>query len=222
MANETPVLKAQTRKEFGKGPSRRLRAAGRVPAVTYGHGIDPLHFSVDRLEATALIRNFGVNAVFELDLEGEKHLSMVKNIDQNVLTLNIDHLDFQYIKRGEKVEVEVPLVVEGETEPGTQSLQVLDVVLVEAGVLNIPEEITISVEGLADGDSVTAADITMPEDVTLLTDEETTLVTVAIPEVDEELEAAAEAAEEGGAEAGAESTEEESEEETKEDSEDEE
>ena len=208
MANTRPVIKGEVRSEFGKGFARRLRAAGKVPGVVYGHAVDVLHFSVDRLEITALVRNNGVNAVFELELEGEQHLVMVKNIDQNVLTFNIDHIDLLSIKRGEKVEVEVPVVLEGEPAPGLMFIQDADVLLVEADVLNIPEELTVSIEGLEDGAVVTAGDVTLPEGTTLVAEEDTVIVSISEPEVDEELEAAAEAAEEGGAEAGADSEEE--------------
>ena len=208
MASERPVVKAEVRSEFGKGFARRLRAAGKVPGVVYGHAVDVLHFAVDRLEMTALVRNNGVNAVFELELEGEQHLVMVKNIDQNVLTFNIDHIDLLSIKRGEKVEVEVPLAIEGEPAPGLMFIQDADVLLVESDVLNIPEEIAVSIEGLEDGTVVTAGDITLPEGTTLVAEEDTVIVSISEPEVDEDVEAAAEAAEEGGAEAGAESTDE--------------
>ena len=208
MASERPVVKAEVRSEFGKGFARRLRAAGKIPGVVYGHAVDVLHFAVDRLEMTALVRNHGVNAVFELELEGEQHLVMVKHVDQNVLTFNIDHIDLLSIKRGEKVEVEVPVVLEGEPAPGLMSIQDADVLLVEADVLNIPEEIAVSIEGLEDGTVVTAGDITLPEGTTLVAEEDTVIVSISEPQVDEELEAAAEAAEDGGAEAGAESADE--------------
>ena len=208
MASERPVLKAEVRSEFGKGFARRLRAAGKIPGVVYGHAVDVLHFAVDRLEMTALVRNHGVNAVFELELEGEQHLVMVKHIDQNVLTFNIDHIDLLSIKRGEKVEVEVPVVLEGEPAPGLMFIQDADVLLVEADVLNIPEEIVVSIEGLEDGTVVTAGEVSLPEGTTLAAEEDTVIVSISEPEVDEDVEAAAEAAEEGGAEAGAESADE--------------
>lgn len=208
MASERPVLKAEVRSEFGKGFARRLRAAGKIPGVVYGHAVDVLHFAVDRLEMTALVRNHGVNAVFELELEGEQHLVMVKHIDQNVLTFNIDHIDLLSIKRGEKVEVEVPVVLEGEPAPGLMSIQDADVLLVEADVLSIPEEIVVSIEGLEDGTVVTAGEVSLPEGTTLAAEEDTVIVSISEPEVDEDVEAAAEAAEEGGAEAGAESADE--------------
>ena len=144
----------------------------------------------------------------ELEIDGDQHLTMVKGIEQNVLTLNMDHLDLLSIKRGEKVEVEVPLTFVGEPAPGLMFIADTDVLLVEADVLNIPEEIEVSLEGLEDGTVVTAADVVLPEDTTLVADPESPIVSISEPQVDEEVEAAAEAAEEGGAEAGAESSEE--------------
>ncbi|SDS26289.1 50S ribosomal protein L25/general stress protein Ctc [Corynebacterium timonense] len=203
-----PVIKADKREEFGKGASRRLRREGKVPGVLYESGIDNVHFAVDRLEITALVRNEGTNAVLELEVDGEKLLCMVKNVDQNVLTLEIDHVDLLGVKRGEKVVVEVPVVTEGEAHPAAVVLQEADVVEVEVDALKIPDELTVSIEGKEIGEQITAADITLPEGAELITDPETLVVNFTYEQQDEELEEAAAEAEEGGAEAGAESTEE--------------
>lgn len=205
---QRPVIKAEARTEFGKGVARRLRREWKVPGVIYGSHQEPVHFAVPLLDIQSLVRNNGVNAVLELEIDGEQYLTMVKHVDQNVLTFDIDHVDLLAIKRGEKVEVEVPVTLTGEPAPGTMHIQDADVLLVEADVLNIPEELEVSIEGLEDGAVITAADVTMPEDTTLVADEDTVIVSISLPEVDEELEEAAEAAEEGGADAGAESVDE--------------
>ena len=205
---QRPVIKAEARTEFGKGVARRLRREWKVPGVIYGSHQEPVHFAVPLLDIQSLVRNNGVNAVLELEIDGEQYLTMVKHVDQNVLTFDIDHVDLLAIKRGEKVEVEVPVTLTGEPAPGTMHIQDADVLLVEADVLSIPEELEVSIEGLEDGAVITAADVTMPEDTTLVADEDTVIVSISLPEVDEELEEAAEAAEEGGADAGAESAEE--------------
>ena len=205
---QRPVIKAEARTEFGKGVARRLRREWKVPGVIYGSHQEPVHFAVPLLDIQSLVRNNGVNAVLELEIDGEQYLTMVKHVDQNVLTLDIDHVDLLSIKRGEKVEVEVPLTLTGEPAPGTMHIQDADVLLIEADVLNIPEEIEVSIEGLEDGAVITAGDVTMPEDTTLVAEEDTVIVSISLPEVDEELEEAAEAAEEGGADAGAESVDE--------------
>ena len=205
---QRPVIKAEARTEFGKGVARRLRREWKVPGVIYGSHQEPVHFAVPLLDIQSLVRNNGVNAVLELEIDGEQYLTMVKHVDQNVLTFDIDHVDLLAIKRGEKVEVEVPVTLTGEPAPGTMHIQDADVLMVEADVLNIPEELEVSIEGLEDGAVVTAADVTMPEDTTLVAEEDTVIVSISLPEVDEELEEAAEAAEEGGADAGAESVDE--------------
>ncbi|APT83069.1 50S ribosomal protein L25/general stress protein Ctc [Corynebacterium ammoniagenes] len=205
---QRPIIKAQARTEFGKGAARRLRRAGQVPGVIYGSNTEPIHFAADILELHSLIRNYGANAVLELEIDGDQHLTMVKAIDQNVLTLDMDHLDLLSIKRGEKVEVEVPLTLVGEPAPGLMFISDTDVLLVESDVLNIPEEIEVSIEGLEDGTVVTAGEVNLPEGTTLIADPESPIVSISEPQVDEEIEEAAEAAEEGGAEAGAESVEE--------------
>ena len=205
---QRPVIKAEARTEFGKGVARRLRRDWKVPGVIYGSHQEPVHFAVPLLDIQSLVRNNGVNAVLELEIDGEQYLTMVKHVDQNVLTLDIDHVDLLAIKRGEKVEVEVPVPLPGEPAPGTMHIQDADVLMVEADVLNIPEELEVSIEGLEDGAVVTAADVTMPEGTTLVAEEDTVIVSISLPEVDEELEEAAEAAEEGGADAGAESVDE--------------
>ena len=204
---QRPVIKAEARTEFGKGVARRLRREWKVPGVIYGSHQEPVHFAVPLLDIQSLVRNNGVNAVLELEIDGEQYLTMVKHVDQNVLTFDIDHVDLLAIKRGEKVEVEVPLTIEGEPAPGLMFIQDADVLLVESDVLNIPEEIAVSIEGLEDGTVVTAGDITLPEGTTLVAEEDTVIVSISEPEVDEDVEAAAEAAEEGGAEAGADSEE---------------
>ena len=205
---QRPVIKAEARTEFGKGVARRLRRDWKVPGVIYGAHQEPVHFAVPLLDIQSLVRNNGVNAVLELEIDGEQYLTMVKHVDQNVLTFDIDHVDLLAIKRGEKVEVEVPVTLTGEPAPGTMHIQDADVLLVEADVLSIPEELEVSIEGLEDGAVITAADVTMPEDTTLVAEEDTVIVSISLPEVDEELEEAAEAAEEGGADAGAESVDE--------------
>ena len=219
---QRPVIKAEARTEFGKGVARRLRRDWKVPGVIYGAHQEPVHFAVPLLDIQSLVRNNGVNAVLELEIDGEQYLTMVKHVDQNVLTFDIDHVDLLAIKRGEKVEVEVPVTLTGEPAPGTMHIQDADVLLVEADVLNIPEELEVSIEGLEEGAVITAADVTMPEDTTLVAEEDTVIVSISLPEVDEELEEAAEAAEEGGAEAGADSEEEDAESTEEKDGEDEE
>lgn len=190
------TLQAEPRTEFGKGAARRLRREWRVPGVIYSGDTETIHFSLPLLEIQSLVRNHGVNAIVEIELEGEKHLTMVKHVDQNVLTFDIDHVDLLAIKRGEKVEVEVPIVVEGEPQAGTIAVQDAYELLVEADVLNIPEEIIVSVEGLEIDTKITAGDLQMPGNTTLVADPETLIASISWPEPEEDEDAEDEAAEE--------------------------
>ena len=205
MAITPTVIKGERREEFGKGSARRLRRDGKIPGVLYEKGIENIHFAVDLIEMTAIVRNDGANAIVELELDGEKLMAMVKHIDQNVITLDIDHIDLLGIKRGEKVTVEVPVVMEGEAAPGAVVLQETDYVEIEIDALSIPDELTVSIEGKEIGDALYASDVKLPEGAELISDAESLIVNVTYEQVDEDLEAEAEAAEEGGAEAGAES-----------------
>ncbi|WP_448852144.1 50S ribosomal protein L25/general stress protein Ctc [Corynebacterium sp. 335C] len=178
-------LDAQVRTEFGKGASRRARRAGLIPAVIYGGDLEsPLHIAVDQLEFNSIIRHHGVNSIIEFSIEGEKQLSMVKMLDQNPLTLEFDHVDLLAIKRGEKVEVEVPVVHVGEPAPETLVMQDADTILVLAPVLSIPEEIEVSVEGLEQGTQITAGEITLPEGIELTDDAELLVFNLVEPEED--------------------------------------
>lgn len=195
------TIEAAVRSEFGKGSARRARVAGQIPAVVYGADVESnLHVTIDHRTFAALVRQEGVNAVLELDIEGQKQLTMIKHIDQNVLTFNIDHLDLLAIKRGEKVEVDVPVIVEGEPAPGTMWVQDADTIKVEADVLSIPEEFTVSIEGLELGAQITAADIKLEGDTTLVEDPETLIVNIVLPAAEEEETEEDEAAEEAATE----------------------
>ena len=197
MSNQAIDLEAAVRKEFGKGAARRARRAGQIPVVVYANEFEPLHILVDRLDFTAIIRNHGTNAVVSLDIEGEKQLAMIKSVDQNVLTFNIDHADLLAIKRGEKVEVDIPVVHTGEIAAGAMLMQDAETIRVEADVMNIPEEIVLDVEGMEIGSTITAGDVQMPDGCTLVDDPEMLIIHVVVPEV-------ADVPEEGGQEDGTE------------------
>ncbi|GAA2051772.1 50S ribosomal protein L25/general stress protein Ctc [Williamsia deligens] len=189
MANDTPKLTVGTRDERGKGAARRARRAGKVPAVLYGHGSDPRHLALPQLEFAAILRANGTNAVIELDIDGTKQLALTKQIDVHPVRKFIQHADLLVIKRGEKVVIEVTVVVEGEAAPGTLVIQELNSVEVEADVMSIPEQITVSVEDAQVGVQITAADLELPSGVTLETDPETLIVAVNEAPTAEALEA---------------------------------
>lgn len=185
MAHKITRLSAAPRNEFGKGAARRLRRDSRIPVVVYGHGEDPMHCHVDLIEFHKILRTEGANAVLTLDIEGEDHLVMIKTVDQNVLTLNADHADLLYVRRGEKVEVDVPVQYEGEPAPGSLVTQDADVITILADVLDIPEHITIDVEGMEIGHQVLAGDIKMPSNASLVSDPETLVLNIIEPQEEE-------------------------------------
>jgi large subunit ribosomal protein L25 len=202
MATKIIEIAAQPRTEFGKGAARRLRRAWRVPGVVYASHQEPVHVSFDLLEFQGIVRNHGVNALVDVDVDGEKYLAIIKSVDQNVLTFDIDHADLLAVKRDETVAVDVQVLVEGELEPGVEYIQDADTVTVEANVLNIPEELTVSLAGKQIGDQILASDVELPEGSTLVSDPETLVVNFTAPE-DNEAEADSAAAETGAGEGAA-------------------
>ncbi|WP_197318680.1 50S ribosomal protein L25/general stress protein Ctc [Saccharomonospora sp. NB11] len=174
-------LTVEPRTEFGKGAARRTRRAGKIPAVLYGHGVDPQHLSLPALEFARVIRENGQNAVITLDVAGSDgtQLALTKAVTVHPLKNYIEHVDLLAVKRGEKVVVDVPVVVTGQAGPGTLTTQELDTIQVEAETTKLPEQLEVSVDGAAAGAQITAADVSLPEGVTLVTAPETLLVAVS-------------------------------------------
>ncbi|MBB1009469.1 50S ribosomal protein L25/general stress protein Ctc, partial [Dietzia sp. SLG510A3-3B2-2] len=146
MAKEINNLKTSTRTEFGKGSARRARREGKVPAVLYGHHTEPRHLLLDALEFAAVLRAHGTNSLLTLDIEGEEQLALPKQIDVHPLTRIIEHTDLLVVRKGEKVVVEVYVVLEGEAAPGTLVTTDADYIEIEVEATDIPEEFTLSVE----------------------------------------------------------------------------
>jgi large subunit ribosomal protein L25 len=182
-------IAAETRTEFGKGAARRTRRAGRIPAVLYGHGTDPQHVSLPELEFKRIIREQGRNAVVTLDIGGTPQLALTKTVVQHPIRPYIEHVDLLVIRRGEKVAVEVAIVVTGEAEAGSLVAQELNTVAVEADVSSIPEQIEVSVEGLAVGTQIHAGDLALPEGTTLQADAELLVVNIVGAPTEADLEA---------------------------------
>ncbi|MGW5523483.1 50S ribosomal protein L25/general stress protein Ctc [Gordonia sp. NPDC003950] len=178
MANQTATLAVTTRTEKGKGAARRARREGLVPAVLYGHGTGPQHLSLPARDLATILRNNGTNAVIDLDIEGTSQLALTKQVDVHPIRNYIEHVDLLVIKRGEKVTVEVNIVVEGDAAPGSLVVQDANTVEIEADALSIPEQITVDVEGKEVGVSILASDLDLPEGVTLVTDADTLIVAV--------------------------------------------
>ena len=192
-------IAAAVRTEFGKGASRRARREGQVPAVLYGHHTEPRHLLLGALEFAAILRHNGTNALLTLEIEGEEQLALPKQIDIHPLTRVIEHTDLLVVKKGEKVVVEIAVLVTGEAAPGTLVTTDADVIEVEVEATNIPEDLEVSVEGVEAGTQITAADVQLPSGATLISDPETLLVNVIEAPSSADLEADEEAAPEGEA-----------------------
>jgi large subunit ribosomal protein L25 len=212
-------LAAEPREPKGKGAARRARAAGRVPAVLYGHGMTPEHLTVDAREfGFALRTEAGSNVLLELHVGGGRHLALAKAVQRHPLRGDFIHVDFLAVRRGEKVTVNVPVHLVGEA-PGVREGGVADQDLyqveVEAEVTNVPEAVQADISGMQIGDVLRVADLQVPDGATILGDPEAGVVSVVPPAAEpvEEPEAAegeaaerAEAAAEGAAEGGGEPT----------------
>lgn len=173
-------LTATIRTEFGKGAARRARRAGKIPAVLYGHGTDPVHLNLPDHETFLIVRG-SANQVITLDIEGRSELALVKDVQIDPVLRVLEHLDLVIVRKGEKVTVNVALHTVGESYPGTLATLEHQNLTVLAPATSIPEVITVDVEGLREGAVVRVSDLTMPEGVTTEIDPETVLVVVSIP-----------------------------------------
>jgi large subunit ribosomal protein L25 len=194
MADENKVV-ADLREKFGKGAARKLRVLGKIPAVIYGHGTDPVHVSLPAHTMALLLRK--ANAVVELDLDGKSHLTLVKDVQKDPVLQIIEHIDLIVIRKGERVEVEVPVHVIGEPFSGTVAMLELNTVRLMAEATHIPENVQVDIEGAEDGTQIHAKDLVLPTGSTLVEDADVLVLNVVTPSAgrDEEAEAGEAAAE---------------------------
>lgn len=177
-ATSSNNLTALVRSKTGKGASRQARRDGQVPAVLYGHGADPQHLLLPSRELSAVLRHSGTNAVLVLDIDGTEQLALPKALDIHPIRRSIQHVDLIIVRRGEKVTVEVNVVVEGDAGPDTLVNQEANSIEIESDAMSIPEHLTLSVEGIPAGTQFTAAQVPLPDGVTLVSDPELLVVNV--------------------------------------------
>ncbi|MFI7484307.1 50S ribosomal protein L25/general stress protein Ctc [Kocuria sp. M1R5S2] len=177
---DTIRIPASTRSDFGKGYARRIRANDQIPAVVYGHGEPPQHVVIPGHTTMLAVRHS--NAVLELDIEGESQLVMVKDIQRHATRPEILHVDLLAVRRGERVEVEIPVHVHGEVEPNAVHNVEENTLTVEADALNVPEDVNINLDGHGVGDHVYAADVRLPEGVVMVSDPELLVINVSAPQ----------------------------------------
>ncbi|TFD53448.1 50S ribosomal protein L25/general stress protein Ctc [Cryobacterium frigoriphilum] len=191
MAKETNKVTAELRTKFGKGAARKLRVLGYIPAVIYGHGTVPVHVSLPEHKIGLLLRK--ANAILELDIDGTKQLTLVKDVQKDPFLMIIEHIDLIVVVKGEKVQVDVNVHMDGESFPGTIADFDTKSLLLEVEATEIPERLTVSIEGLEEGAQIHAKDIVLPAGAELISDPDALVVYVHTPRGEDEEEVAAEA-----------------------------
>jgi large subunit ribosomal protein L25 len=195
---------AEPRTEFGKGAARRVRRADKVPAVLYGHGEAPRHVSLPGHELMLALKKDS-NQLLTLVTDDGDQLALPKAIVRDPIKGHLEHVDLIAVRKGERVSVEIPIVLVGDAAPEVLVEQQLTSLTVEADATALPETLELSVEGLRAGNSLKAGDVKLPAGTSLAQDPEQVVVAGLGVISEEQLEAELEAAEEelGAGQAGA-------------------
>ncbi|MPZ72290.1 MAG: 50S ribosomal protein L25 [Nitriliruptorales bacterium] len=184
------ALAAHPRRGNGKGEARSLRREGRVPAIAYGADLDPTPISVDALELYhALHTDAGSNAILRLEVGGDPHLAMAREIQRHPLRREVLHVDFVTVSRNVRVAVDVPINLEGaEDAPGVGESGIISQELyalpLDVLPLEVPDSITLDVSGMNVGDTLRVSDLAVPDGVNITIDPETTVATCVVPALD--------------------------------------
>ncbi len=176
-------LESNTREKSGKGVARKLRAAGRIPAVLYGPSIEPVGLDLHQKSLQEMISKHGLNPIINLSVGGETHLCMIKDIQRDVFQTKILHCDLRRIDMKEKIEINVPLHLDGEAAVRSSGAVVEHIVRhvhVKTTPAFIPDEFRVDISGLKVGKTITVKEIKMPEGVELL-DDDSPIVHIFLP-----------------------------------------
>ncbi|MGF1664214.1 MAG: 50S ribosomal protein L25/general stress protein Ctc [Kineosporiaceae bacterium] len=185
-------LAAEPRTEFGKGAARRVRRASRVPAVIYGHGMDPLHVTLPGHDTMMALKHR--NAVIEVALDGATHVTLAKHVQRDAVRGVIEHLDLIVVTRDERVRVEIPVTTTGAGTADAVVTVEQPTITVEAPATQLPDSVEVDVTGFAPGTQVLARDLPLPAGVALVVDPDSVVVHAVLSR--------AAVGEEGEAEAG--------------------
>jgi large subunit ribosomal protein L25 len=197
-------LNANTGRELGTRPSRRLRAENRIPGVVYGLGRPSVTVSVDRRDLRlALTTDAGLNALLDLDIDGQTELAVVKEVQRHPVRREVIHIDFLRVDRDAAIEVDVPIHVEGEASRVTQengiAEQRLMAVTVRMKPTEIPDAITVDISEMTLDRTITVGELDLPAGVELVTPEDQVVVSAELTRA-----AMVESSEEGEEASGAE------------------
>jgi len=182
-------ITAEPRTEFGKGGARRTRRAGLVPAVLYGHGTEPRHISLPGRDFEHALRTDGANVLLSLQIDGGSELALPKSIQRNPIRGAIEHVDLILVRRGEKITVDVPVVLTGDVVAGGLVDHQANVISVQAEATNLPNQFELSIEGLEIGASIHAKEIDLPEGTELIADPDSVVVHILAAPTAEQMEA---------------------------------
>lgn len=184
MSSDSIILELKEREVIRKGLNK-IRAKGLVPAVIHNHGSESIHVMGDYIVITKAYQRAGKHHPLELNVDGKKHLALIKNVDFDPTKHQLRHVVFQAIRQNEKVEAEIPLKLIGEIPAEKAGLMVitnLDTIMVEALPGDLPDELTVDASRLSEvGDHITVGDITVPENVSILTEAEHGIAVVEMP-----------------------------------------
>ena len=180
-------LVATMRTSFGKGAARSVRREGNIPAVMYGHGTTPVHISLPGHQTMMALKL--ANALLTIEIDGKDQLALAKDVQRDVLTHFIDHIDLVVVRLGEKVTVDVPIHVVGEAAVETVVTVENNTVELSVEATQIPEHVQVSVAGVRAGTQILARDLVLPEGAELITDAEILIVNITQAISEEALEA---------------------------------
>lgn len=180
-------IQAEARTQFGKGAARRIRRDAKVPAVLYGHGADTLHVTLPGHDLMLALKN--ANALLSVEFEGKSQLALPKQVQRDPIRGQIKHADLLVVRRGEKVTVNVPVVLTGEAEPGALVVTETTEIPLEVEATHIPQAVEVSIEGLTVGSQVMASDLSLPAGSSLHIDPQHLVVNVTAAPTAEELDA---------------------------------
>ena len=179
------ILTAEVGRRAGSSDSRRLRAEGKIPAIVYGHGMDPLSVSVDRRELRqALSGAAGMNTILDLSVDGAVYPTLIKDVQRHPVKRSVQHIDFIQINLNEEIVVSVPIHLEGEAKEVSANNGLVDLAMQELEVRttprSIPDGITIDITDMTMDTVIRIADLPLPAGVTAEGDPEAPVVTVLV------------------------------------------
>ena len=180
-------LVATPRTSFGKGAARSIRREGKIPAVMYGHGTDPVHISLPGHETMMALKVS--NVLLTIEIDGKDQLALAKDIQRDAIRPVIEHVDLVVVRKGEKVTVDVPVHLVGTAAVETVVTVENNTVELAVEATQIPDHVDVSVEGAEAGTRIHASDLVLPEGAELVTDPEILIVNITAAISVEALEA---------------------------------